>query len=149
MRALVTGVEAVLPDGTIHDGLGGLKKDNRGYSLDQLLIGAEGTLGVVTAAALRLVPAVAERVVAWAGMDDPQRALALLRFLEARTQSVEGFELVPDDSLRLVLRHIPGTRPPLADEHRWHVLIEATSADANSGLAGSLEAWLGEALGGA
>ena len=147
MRALVAGVEAVLPDGSIHDGLGGLKKDNRGFSLDQLLIGAEGTLGVVTAAALRLVPAVAERIVAWAGTADPRQALALLRFLEARTNTVEGFELVPDDSLRLVLSHISTTRAPLADDHRWHVLIEATSADAGSGLAQSLETWLGEAHG--
>ena len=73
MRALVAGVEAVLPDGSIHNGLGGLKKDNRGYSLDQLLIGAEGTLGVITAVALRLVPAVASRAVAWAGVDSPAR----------------------------------------------------------------------------
>ena len=67
MRSLVAGVEAVLPDGSVHNGLAALKKDNRGYSLDQLLIGAEGTLGVVTAVALRLVPAVASRAVAWAG----------------------------------------------------------------------------------
>ena len=96
MRALVAGVEAVLADGSIHNGLSGLKKDNRGYSLDQLLIGAEGTLGVVTAVALRLVPAVAARAVAWAGVESPSRALDLLRFLEDRTSSVEGFELVPD-----------------------------------------------------
>jgi len=105
MRALVAGVEAVLPDGSIHDGLTGLKKDNRGYSLDQLLIGAEGTLGVITAVALRLVPAVAARAVAWAGVASPERALDLLRFLEARTTAVEGFELVPQDSLDLVLKH--------------------------------------------
>src|SRR5580765_4518755 len=102
MRALVAGVEAVLPDGSIHDGLSALKKDNRGYSLDQLLIGAEGTLGVVTAVALRLVPAVAARAVAWAAVETPLRALDLLRFLQARTSSVEGFELVPQDSLQLV-----------------------------------------------
>ena len=113
MRALVAGVEAVLPDGSIHDGLSGLKKDNRGYSLDQLLIGAEGTLGIVTAVALRLVPAIASRVVAWAGVESPGKALDLLRFLEARTPSVEGFELVAGDSLHLVLKHIPGTRAPL------------------------------------
>src|SRR6185369_4212842 len=113
MRSLVAGVEAVLPDGSVHSGLSGLKKDNRGYSLDQLLIGAEGTLGVITAVALRLVPAVAARAVVWAGVDSPQKALELLRFLEARTNAVEGFELVPDDSLQLVLKHIPGTRPPL------------------------------------
>src|SRR5438128_781942 len=112
MRALVAGVEAVLPDGSVHSGLSGLKKDNRGYSIDQLLIGAEGTLGVVTAVALRLVPAVAARAVAWAGVESPTLALELLRFLEARTGSVEGFELVPQDTLELVLRHIPGTRPP-------------------------------------
>ena len=146
MRALVAGVEAVLPDGSIHDGLSGLKKDNRGYNLDQLLIGAEGTLGVITAAALRLVPAVAERVVAWAGTDSPEQALALLRFLEARTNSIEGFELVPDNSLGLVLRHIPGTRAPLGGTHGWHVLIEATSAVADSGLAGEIETLLGEAM---
>src|SRR5215212_490721 len=93
MRALVAGVEAVLPDGSIHDGLSGLKKDNRGYSIDQLLIGAEGTLGVVTAVALRLVPALAARVVAWCGLDSPEKALELLRFLEARSGAVEGFEL--------------------------------------------------------
>ena len=72
-----------------------LKKDNRGYSLDQLLIGAEGTLGIVTAAALKLFPAVAARTVAWAGLASPQAALQLLRCLEAATDQVEGFELVP------------------------------------------------------
>jgi FAD/FMN-containing dehydrogenase len=128
MRALVAGVEAVLPDGSVHDGLSGLKKDNRGYSLDQLLIGAEGTLGVITAVALRLVPAVSARAVAWTGLESPQQALELLRFLEARTPHIEGFELVPDDSFQLVLRHVPGTRSPLAGTHRWHALIEATAA---------------------
>ena len=146
MRALVAGVEAVLSDGSVHDGLGGLKKDNRGYSLDQLLIGAEGTLGVITAVALRLVPAVAERCVAWAGTGSPDSALRLLRFLEARTAAIEGFELIPGDSLELVLRHIPGTRDPLGGKHRWHVLVEATSALAGSGLAGDIEAYLGEAM---
>jgi len=117
MRSLVAGVEAVLPDGSVHNGLSGLKKDNRGYSLDQLLIGAEGTLGVVTAVALRLVPAIASRAVAWAGVESPCKALELLRFLEARTGSIEGFELVPQDSLDLVLKHIPNTRAPLSGEH--------------------------------
>ena len=145
MRALVAGVEAVLPDGSIHDGLSGLKKDNRGYSLDQLLIGAEGTLGIVTAVALRLVPAIASRVVAWAGVESPGKALDLLRFLEARTPSVEGFELVAGDSLHLVLKHIPGTRAPLDGEHAWHVLIEATTPAA-ADLAPEIERLLGDAL---
>jgi FAD/FMN-containing dehydrogenase len=144
MRALVAGVEAVLPDGSVHDGLSGLKKDNRGYSLDQLLIGAEGTLGVVTAVALRLVPAIASRAVSWVGVDSPAQALALLRFLEARTASIEGFELVPQDSLDLVLKHIPDTRAPLGDRHRWHVLVEATATGGE--IAPEVERLLGQAL---
>jgi FAD/FMN-containing dehydrogenase len=146
MRSLVAGVEAVLPDGSVHNGLSGLKKDNRGYSLDQLLIGAEGTLGVVTAVALRLVPAIAARAVAWAGVESPGRALELLRFLEARTGDVEGFELVPQDSLELVLKHIPDTRAPLSGRHAWHVLVEATTADGQTDVAGELEQLLGAAL---
>jgi FAD/FMN-containing dehydrogenase len=146
MRSLVAGVEAVLPDGSIHDGLSGLKKDNRGYSLDQLLIGAEGTLGVVTAVALRLVPNVAARAVAWAGVESPQRALDLLRFLEARTSAIEGFELVPEDSLKLVLKHIPATRAPLAGEHRWHALIEATTSDTEHDIDAELQNLLAGAL---
>jgi FAD/FMN-containing dehydrogenase len=146
MRALVAGVEAVLPDGSVHSGLSGLKKDNRGYSLDQLLIGAEGTLGIVTAVALKLVPAVAARAVAWVGVESPLRALDLLRFLEARTNAVEGFELVPEDSLRLVLKHIPGTRAPLAGAHDWQVLVEATTADPATDVGAELERLLGAAL---
>ncbi len=146
MRSLVAGIEAVLPDGTVHDGLSGLKKDNRGYSLDQLLIGAEGTLGVVTAVALRLVPAITARSVVWVGLQSPQQALELLRFLEARTPQVEGFELVPDDSLSLVLRHIPGTRAPLSGAHSWHVLIEAT-ATGGEDVAAALSQLLEEAMG--
>jgi FAD/FMN-containing dehydrogenase len=146
MRSLVAGVEAVLPDGSIHSGLGGLKKDNRGYSLDQLLIGAEGTLGVITAVALRLVPAIAARAVAWAGLESPAKALELLRFLEGRTSSVEGFELVPQDSLGLVLKHVPGTRPPLSEKHDWHVLVEATTADPHADIAAELENLLAAAM---
>jgi FAD/FMN-containing dehydrogenase len=127
MRGLVAGVEAVLPDGSIHSGLSGLKKDNRGPSIDQLMIGAEGTLGVITAVRLRLVPPVAMRAVAWVGLESPADALALLRSIEARTEQVEGFELLPDESLQAVIAHIPGTRSPLFSRHPWHVLIEATA----------------------
>ena len=146
MRSLVAGVEAVLPDGSVHNGLSGLKKDNRGYSLDQLLIGAEGTLGVVTAVALRLVPAVVSRAVAWAGVESPGRALELLRFLEARTDAVEGFELVPEDSLQLVVKHVSGSRSPLRGSHGWHVLIEATTAKRAIDIGGQLERLLAAAL---
>jgi FAD/FMN-containing dehydrogenase len=147
MRALVAGVEAVLPDGSVHNGLSGLKKDNRGYSIDQMLIGAEGTLGVITAVALRLVPAIAGRAVAWAGVESPAKALGLLRFLETRTNSIEGFELVPQDSLDLVLRHVPGTRAPLSSPHPWHVLVEATTECADTDVSGELQRLLAEALG--
>lgn len=146
MRSLVAGIEAVLPDGSVHSGLSGLKKDNRGYSLDQLLIGAEGTLGVITAVALRLVPAMSARAVSWAGVASPRKALELLRFLEARTNSIEGFELVPQDCLRLVLKHIPNTRTPLSEEHPWHVLVEATTAEANTDIGAELEHLLASAL---
>jgi len=128
MRGLVEGVEAVLPDGRVHDGLAGLKKDNRGPSFDQLLVGAEGTLGIITAVRLKLVPAVHQRAVAWLGLASPDDALAVLRALDAATDRVEGFEILPKESLDAALAHIPGTRNPLESAHPWHVLVEATSA---------------------
>ncbi len=131
MRSLVDGIEAVLPDGTIHDGLSGLKKDNRGTSIDQLLIGAEGTLGIVTAARLRLVPAIQARAVAWLGLANPQAALDTLRALEAETDRIEGFEILPSESLNAALKHIPDTRAPLGGEHPWHALVEAVDEAAD------------------
>lgn len=129
MRSLVAGVEAVLPDGSVHDGLVALKKDNRGYDIDQLLVGAEGTIGIVTAAALRLTPAIAARAVAWVGAASPHRALDLLRFFERRTQAVESFEIIPASGLAHVIAHIPDTRAPLAGDHPWHLLVEAVASD--------------------
>ncbi|WP_257538278.1 FAD-binding oxidoreductase [Sphingobium sp. CFD-1] len=130
MRALVEGIEAVLPDGSIFDGLEALKKDNRGYDIKQLLIGAEGTLGIVTAASLRLVPAIALRAVGWVGVRSPADALALLRLVEGHLgESVEGFEIIADDGLGHVLSHIPGTRCPIGTRTPWHVLIEVDHAD--------------------
>ena len=151
MRSLVLGVEAVLPNGDRFDGLSALRKDNRGYDLRQLLVGAEGTLGVVTAASLRLVPAIGTRAVAWVGLDAPRAALTLLRRLEGATgEAVESFEIVPADGLALVLRHIPGTRAPLAGTHRWHLLIEATAAvgaaDPGEALGTALAQAMGEGL---
>ncbi|WP_085808658.1 FAD-binding oxidoreductase [Sphingomonas sp. TZW2008] len=129
MRGLVAGIEAVLPDGTLYDGLSPLKKDNRGYDLTQLLIGAEGTLGIVTAATLRLAPAIRARAVAWAAVASPIEALALLRRFEAAGDLIESFELLPAESLDAVLAHVPDARAPLATPHPWHVLIEAVAAD--------------------
>ncbi|MDB5695335.1 MAG: hydroxyacid dehydrogenase [Sphingomonas bacterium] len=146
MRGLVAGIEAVLPDGSVHDGLAALKKDNRGYDLKELLIGAEGTLGIVTAATLRLVPAIIERAVAWVGVADPAAALRLLRMMEARTAAIESFELLPHGSLAAVLAHLPYARAPLVGEHPWHVLIEAVAEEPSDQVPGELLAAL---LGGA
>jgi FAD/FMN-containing dehydrogenases len=148
MRVLVEGIEAVLPDGSVFDGLDALKKDNRGYDIKQLLIGAEGTLGIVTAAALRLVPAIAARAVGWVGVASPSDALALLRLIEARLgDSVEGFEVIADDGLGHVLSHIPGTRCPIETRTPWHVLIEIDHGDiSDPGPAERLETALALAL---
>ncbi|HEY0312441.1 MAG TPA: FAD-binding oxidoreductase [Allosphingosinicella sp.] len=149
MRSLVLGVEAVLPDGSLFEGLSPLRKDNRGYDLKQLLIGAEGTLGVVTAATLRLVPAIGSRAVAWVGVESPRAALKLLRRLEERLgDAVESFELVPATALALVLQHIPATRAPLDTPQPWNVLVEtvapAHAAEAPKGLEAALASALEE-----
>lgn len=145
MRRLVLGIEAVLPDGSLWEGLRPLRKDNRGYDVGALLIGAEGTLGIVTAASLRLASAVGARAVAWAGLDSPKGALDLLRLAEERLpDAVETFELVPQTSLDLVLRHVPATRAPLAQAWPWNALIEATAPP--GGAEPDLPGLLGEAL---
>ena len=124
MRALVAGLEAVLPDGSVLNQLTGLAKDNSGYDIKQLLIGAEGTLGIVTAVALRLVPAPAFHAVGWAGVRDPHAALALLaRLRRLSGGQVESFELIPAEGLVLTEREL-GLRSPLAGQHPWHVLVE-------------------------
>lgn len=126
MRALTAGLEAVLPDGSVLSTLAGLPKDNRGPDVPGLLIGAEGTLGVITAATLKLVAEPDARAVAWVGLGDAGAALRLLRALERHLPgAVESFELVPARALDLVLRHRPGARPPLSEAHPWNVLVEA------------------------
>ncbi len=125
MRDQVIGLEAVLPDGSIYSALAPLKKDNRGYDLKHLLIGAEGTIGVVTRATLRLVPQLLDRAVCWVAVDSPSDAYRVL--LEAQMEfgpQLEGFEILPAEALEHVIRHIPGTRSPLKDKQHWHALIE-------------------------
>jgi len=149
MRALVEGIEAVLPDGSIHDGIAALKKDNRGYDLKQLLIGAEGTLGVITAASLRLAPAIADRSVAWVGLAGPEQGLALLRHMEAQLGPVvEGFEVIAADTLGFILDVIPGTRRPIETETPWNALIEIDldSADSTPNAQERMEMALAEAF---
>ena len=130
MRLLVAGLEAVLPDGSIYDAMAPLKKDNRGYDLKQLLIGGEGTIGVVTKAVLQTVPALIDRCVVWAGIDSPQQAYELLLFMQKHGRDrLEGFEILPQRALNAVLTHIAGTRPPLDTTHRWHALMEFVQDD--------------------
>ncbi len=131
MRSLVLGLQAVLPDSSIYDSLAPLKKDNRGYDLKHLMIGAEGTLGIVTGVTLQTVPALLDRCVIWAGTDSPQTAHALLVQLQSQaTGALEGFEILPASALDAVITHIAGTRSPMAEKHAWHVLIELVQDDA-------------------
>ncbi len=131
MRAQVLGLEAVLADGQVFDALAPLKKDNRGFDLKQLLIGSEGTLGIVTGATLRLLPALADRAVLWAGLGSIGAARRLLLHSERIAgDALEGFEVMPRHSLEAVLAHVPGSRSPLAGGHAWHALIELV-ADAS------------------
>jgi FAD/FMN-containing dehydrogenase len=125
MRAQVLGLEAVLADGAIYSALTPLKKDNRGFDLKQLLIGSEGTLGIVTAATLRLLPAIADRRVLWAGVPSLETARALLLHSQAIAgDALEGFEVMTQDTLDCVVAHLPAARAPLTGQHPWHVLIE-------------------------
>jgi FAD/FMN-containing dehydrogenase len=132
-RNLVLGLEAVLPNGQIWQGLKRLRKDNTGYDLKQLLIGAEGTLGVVTAAALKLFPLMASRAVALAGVESPEAAVRLLaRAKEETGGGVEAFELMARQGIDFVLRNIAGARDPLAASHPWYVLAEFGSGEAGA-----------------
>ena len=125
MREQILGLEAVLADGSVFDALPALKKDNRGFDLKQLLIGSEGTLGIVTAATLRLLPALADRVVLWVGLGAVADAAKLLtRVRRMAADTLEGFEIMPRHSLEAVLAHSPGSRSPLQGKHEWHALIE-------------------------
>ena len=124
MRALVAGMEAVLPDGQILHGLSGLVKDNTGPDIKQLLIGAEGTLGFITALALKLVPQPRHRAVGWAGVASPQAALALLGRAQGLSGGqVESFELMPQAGVELAAEFL-GQRPPLSTLAPWQCLIE-------------------------
>jgi FAD/FMN-containing dehydrogenase len=148
MRAQVLGIEAVLADGQVFDGLTALKKDNRGFDLKQLLIGSEGTLGIVTAATLRLLPATTARATAWVGVPGIVAARSLLRHMErAMGDTLEGFEVVPDHCLASVLAHLPDARAPLGQPHAWNALIECVSASgSHETLRAALETALGDAM---
>ena len=128
MRDLVLGLEVALADGRLLSTLGKLRKDNTGYDLTRLFIGSEGTLGVITAATLKLFPRPRGRAVAFVGLRDPSQALELLSFVKQRAgPSLQAFELIPRLGIDLVLKHIPGARDPLAAPHGWYALIEMAS----------------------
>lgn len=147
MRALVLGLEAVMPDGSVLDQLTPLRKDNTGYDIKQLLIGAEGTLGFVTAASLALVPAPKERATAFAGLESPEAALALLSRLKSATGgALSSFELLPRAAVTLVASHIPGARDPMPARHDWYALVEATSGEADGAVRKALESALMTAI---
>jgi len=124
-RENVLGLEVVLPDGTIWNGLTALRKNNTGYDLKQLFIGSEGTLGIITAAVLKLHPLPSAHAVAWFAPDSPQTALDILGLFQAACASrLSAFEMIDGLQLNTVLAYVPGRKNPLADSHRWHVLVE-------------------------
>jgi len=145
-RDLVLGLEAVLPNGEVWNGLKRLRKDNTGYDLKQLLIGGEGTLGVVTAASLKLFPVLASRATAIAAVDSPEVAIQLLvRAKETAGGAVEAFELMGRRGIEFVLKNIPNQRDPLAEVHPWYVLVEIASGEPGAAEA-AMERLLGRGL---
>jgi FAD/FMN-containing dehydrogenase len=146
MRDLVLGVEVVLADGRVLDALNSLRKDNTGYDLKQLFIGAEGTLGIITAATLKLFPRPTEFATAFVALPDPAAAVALLGTLRAASgDAVTTFELIPRIAVELTARHIPGVRDPLATPHTWYALVELSSARTGDNLQQLLESALANA----
>ncbi len=139
MRELVLGLEAVLPSGEIWNGLGALRKDNTGYDLKQLFIGAEGTLGVVTGAVLKLYPKPAEIETAIVAVESVDKAIALLNFARAQSASVTAFELMPRIGLEFVVKHMPAARDPFDRAYPWYVLLDLSLfAEAQIGAAQQL-----------
>ena len=144
-RDQVLGLEVVLPDGRVWNGLRSLRKDNTGYDLKQLFLGAEGTLGIITAAVLRLHPKPSATATAWLAIREPRDAVRLLGRLHERLgERVSAFELISDTCLDAVLRHVPESRAPLAARHPWYVLVEIADSGTPALLAERIERTLGE-----
>ena len=147
MRELALGLEVVLPDGRVLNDLNRLRKNNTGYDLKNLFIGAEGTLGIITAAVLKLYPKPKVRATAWVGVRSAADGLKLFeRFRRIAGDTLTGFEFMYSLVLEFVLRHAPGSQRPLADPHPYYVLIELTSPDAALDLSARMEEILGEAF---
>jgi len=146
-RDLVLGLEVVLPDGRIWDGLRSLRKDNTGYDLKQLFIGAEGTLGIITGATLKLFPRPIANATAWMAVPSPESALRLLALIRQHCgERISAFEIISRHSLELVWRHIPNTRDPLDTPHEWQVLTELADSGDLTSLRADLERALESAI---
>jgi FAD/FMN-containing dehydrogenase len=147
-REQVLGLEVVLPDGRIWNGLRALRKDNTGYDLKQLFLGAEGTLGVITAAVLRLYPKPSATATAWIAVASPRQAVELLAALRERLgERLSAFELASRSCLEAVLAHASGSRDPLASPHPWYLLAEAADSGEPERLREAMERALLECAG--
>jgi FAD/FMN-containing dehydrogenase len=147
MRDLVLGLEVVLAGGRVLDGLTVLRKDNTGYDIKSLFLGAEGTLGIITAASFKLFPQLRVHATALAAVPDVGAAVRLLGELRAASgDRVSSFELIPRAAVELTTRHVPGVKDPLATAHPWYVLCELSSARATEPLEEVLQEGLGAAL---
>ncbi|PGH57759.1 hydroxyacid dehydrogenase [Azospirillum palustre] len=147
-RDNVLGLEVVLADGTIWSGLYGLRKNNTGYDLKHLFIGSEGTLGIITAATLKLHPLPTRHAVAWVGMADPADALTLLTRVQQRCGArLSAFEMINRLQLDLVVEQVPGRRSPLETSADWHVLIELSDNSDGDALDMELQLILEDAFG--
>jgi len=146
-RDLVLGLEVVLPDGRIWNGLRKLRKDNTGYDLKQLFLGAEGTLGIITGAVLKLFPKPRQKVVALVGLRELESVVALLSLAqESHGEVLNAFELIPRLAIDFVTTHLPDCTDPLATQHAWYALIELATADDNTPLTPVLENLLAKAI---
>jgi FAD/FMN-containing dehydrogenase len=147
MRDLTLGLEVVLPDGRAWDGLRALRKDNTGYDLKHLFIGGEGTLGIITAATLKLFPRPREVETAFLALGRVEDAMALFaRARKASGDQLTAFELIPRLGLEMAMRHTPGVADPLSAPSRWYVLLQVSSSQSESGLRAALETFLAEAM---
>jgi FAD/FMN-containing dehydrogenase len=147
MRDLVLGLEVVLPNGDIWHGLRALRKDNTGYDLKHLFVGSEGTLGVITAAVLKLFPKPISASTALVATASPETALELLGLLKKRLGTdITAFELISAPAMTLVLEHLRDEDPPFEEEHEWQILVESTSQRGQSDADAAFQEVLGEAL---
>src|ERR1700730_312857 len=146
MRDLVLGLEVVLADGRVLSALKSLRKDNTGYDVKSLFVGAEGTLGLITAASLKLFPVAADTATALVGIDSPAHALELLnRLRNAAGEQISSFELMPRIAVEMTVKHVPGVASPLEFDSPWYLLIELGSANPHQNLTGLLTSELEDA----